>query len=273
MDDRIATNMRNWDERVADHVVAYDAEAFADDPHAVGVGVEAEVLRPHLPGGSLDGLDVVHLQCHIGTDTISLARRGARVVGTDLSGEAVTTARRLAARAGLPDVSFVQTTNEDAPDALGREFDVVLTSVGVLTWLADLRPWAQAVARLLRPGGVFLVHDAHPTMSALQHDRDDDLLVLGEPYFSDGGPRRFDDGTTYASGTRMQNAVTYQWTHDLGEVVGAVLQAGLRIVAFQEHRSIPWKALPSLVPGDRGWELPEGSAECPLMFSLVARRA
>ncbi len=117
MDDRIATNMRNWDERVADHVVAYDAEAFADDPHAVGVGVEAEVLAPHLPGGSLDGLDVVHLQCHIGTDTISLARRGARVVGTDLSGEAVTTARRLAARAGLPDVSFVQTTNEDAPDA------------------------------------------------------------------------------------------------------------------------------------------------------------
>ncbi len=110
-------------------------------------------------------------------------------------------------------------------------------------------------------------------MSALQYDRDDDLLVLGEPYFSDGGPRRFDDGTTYASGTRMQNAVTYQWTHDLGEVVGAVLQAGLRIVAFHEHRSIPWKALPSLVPGDRGWELPEGSAECPLMFSLVARRA
>ncbi len=116
VDDLVTTNMRNWDERVADHVVAYDAEAFADDPHAIGVGVEAEVLAPHLPGGSFEGLDVVHLQCHIGTDTISLGRRGARVVGTDLSGEAVTTARRLATRAGLVDVSFVQTTNEDAPD-------------------------------------------------------------------------------------------------------------------------------------------------------------
>ncbi|GAB3467893.1 hypothetical protein GCM10027519_38190 [Kineococcus endophyticus] len=137
--DPVAAIMRNWDERVADHVVAHDAEAFADDPSAVGVEVEAEVLAPHLPGGSLDGLDVVHLQCHIGTDTTSLARRGARVVGTDLSGEAVATARRLAARAGLPDASFVQTANEDAPDVLGRQFDVVLTSVGVFTWLADLR--------------------------------------------------------------------------------------------------------------------------------------
>jgi SAM-dependent methyltransferase len=265
--------MRNWDERVPDHVVAYDAEAFADDPQAVGVAVEAEVLGPHLPGGSFEGLDVVHLQCHIGTDTISLARRGARVVGTDLSGAAVATATRLAARAGLPKVSFVQTTNEDAPDVLGRQFDVVLTSVGVLTWLSDLRPWALAVARLLRPGGVFLVHDAHPTMSALQYDRDDGQLVLGEPYFSGGGPRRFDDGTTYASDSRMANAVTYQWTHDLGEVFGSVLAAGLRIEAFHEHRTIPWKALPSLVPSERGWELPPGSAECPLMFSLVARRA
>ncbi|MEW9267755.1 hypothetical protein AB1207_23680 [Kineococcus endophyticus] len=132
--------------------------------------------------------------------------------------------------------------------------------------------WARAVARLLRPGGVFLVHDVHPTTSALQYDRDDDLLVLGEPYFSGGGPSRFDDGTTYASDTRMQNAVTYQWTHDLGEVLNSLLAAGLRIEAFHEHRSIPWKALPTLVRGGRGWELPEGSAQCPLMFSLVARR-
>lgn len=88
-------------------------------------------MAPHLPGGSLAGLDVAHLPCHIGVDTISLARLGARVTGTDFSGEAIAAATRLAERAGV-DASFVQTTNENAPDALGRQFDVVFTSVGVL---------------------------------------------------------------------------------------------------------------------------------------------
>ena len=271
--DAVSTNMRNWDERVPDHLVAYGAEAFADDRSAVGVEAEARVLAPHLPGGTVAGLDVVHLQCHIGTDTISLARRGARVVGTDLSGAAIEAAGRLAERAGATSATFVRCRNEDAPDVLGREFDVVLTSVGVLTWLEDLGSWARAVARLLRPGGVFLVHDAHPVLSALQHDRTDDLLVLGEPYFAAGEPRRFDDGVTYASDTRLRNAVTYQWPHDLGEVLGAVLAAGLHVEAFHEHRAMPWKALPSMVSTTRGWELPPGAPECPLMFSLVARRA
>lgn len=270
--DAVSTNMRAWDERVPDHLIAYQAEAFAADPTAVGVQVEAALLAPHLPGGTVAGLDVVHLQCHIGTDTISLARRGARVIGTDLSGAAVDAARALAARAGVSGVSFVQCTNEDAPDVLGRQFDVVLTSVGVLAWLGNLSTWARAVARLLRPGGVFLVYDGHPMMSALQYERQDGLLVLGEPYFAAREPQRFDDGVSYASGTRQENTATYQWSHDLGEILTAVLSAGLRIEAFGEHRSMPWRALPGLVPTEHGFELPPGAPECPLMFSLVARR-
>jgi 2-polyprenyl-3-methyl-5-hydroxy-6-metoxy-1,4-benzoquinol methylase len=270
--DHVRANMRNWDERVADHVVAYGAETFADDPGALGARVEAELLVPHLPGGSFAGVEMVHLQCHIGVDTISFARRGAAVVGTDLSGAAIEAARALAERAGTPGATFVQCANEDAPDVLGRQFDVVLTSVGVLTWLSDLGSWARTVARLLRPGGVFLVHDAHPMLSAMEYERADDLLVVGQPYFATGEPARFDDGVTYASDTRLANAVTYEWTHDLGEILTAVLDAGLRIEAFAEQRTMPWRALPSMVRGDEGWRLPDGVPEIPLMFSLVARQ-
>lgn len=270
--DAVSTNMRAWDERVPDHLLAYQAQAFADDPTAVGVQTETDLLAPHLPGGTVAGLDVVHLQCHIGTDTISLARRGARVVGTDLSAAAVDAARALAARAGASGVSFVQCTNEDAPEVLGRQFDVVFTSVGVLAWLGDLGTWAHAVTRLLRPGGVFLVYDGHPMMSALQYDRQDGLLALGEPYFATGAPHRVDDGVSYASDTPVENSTTYQWPHDLGEILTAVLSAGLRIEAFGEHRSMPWRALPGMVRTEHGFELPPGSAECPLMFSLVARK-
>ena len=94
--DFVAANMRNWNERVADHLVAYGADAFADDPSAVWADTEAELLRPFMPDGSFVGVQMVHLQCHIGLDTISFARRGAQIVGTDLSGEAIAAAAALA---------------------------------------------------------------------------------------------------------------------------------------------------------------------------------
>ncbi|MCL2515693.1 MAG: class I SAM-dependent methyltransferase [Microbacteriaceae bacterium] len=271
--DFVAANMRNWDERVADHVVAYGAEAFADDPTAIWAGTEADLLAPFMPNGSFEGVEMVHLQCHIGLDTISFARRGAAIVGTDLSSAAIAAATALSERAGTANASFVRCANEDAPEVLSRQFDAVFTSVGVLTWLEDLDAWARAVCRLLRPGGVFLLYEGHPMMSAMEYERDDDLLVVGEPYFASGSPKRFDDGVTYASSTVMSNNVTYQWPHDLAEILTALLNAGLRIDAFAEHESIPWKALPSLVPGDHGWVLPDGSPKIPLMFSVIARRA
>ena len=140
----IDANRVSWDARVAEHVLAYRANEFADDPTANRVEFEASLMAPHLPGGSLKGLDVVHLQCHIGVDTISLARLGAQVVGTDFSSEAIAAATMLAKRAGA-DASFVQTSNEDAPGKLDQQFDVVYTSVGVLAWLPDLASWATAV--------------------------------------------------------------------------------------------------------------------------------
>jgi 2-polyprenyl-3-methyl-5-hydroxy-6-metoxy-1,4-benzoquinol methylase len=133
------------DERVADHLVASGADAVADDPTANRVQIEAGIMAPHLPDGSLSGLDLVQLQCHIGVDSISLARPGARVVGTDFSGEAIAAATKLADGAGV-DASFVQTSNENAPEVLAREFEIVYTSVGVLAWLPDLSAWAKAVA-------------------------------------------------------------------------------------------------------------------------------
>jgi SAM-dependent methyltransferase len=270
--DFVAANMLNWDERVSDHLVAYGAEAFADDPTALTAATEAELLAPFVPNGSFDGLQMVHLQCHIGLDTISFARRGATIVGTDLSGEAIAAATALAGRAGTANATFVRCANEDAPATLGREFDVVFTSVGALIWLADLQSWARSIHRLLRPGGVFLVYDGHPVMSAMQFDRDDELLVVAEPYFATDEPRAFDDGTTYASSTVMKNAVTYEWPHSLSEILTALLNAGLRIEAFGEHRSMPWKALPGLVRTERGWELPATGPDIPLMFSLIASR-
>lgn len=268
----IETNRASWDARVAEHLLAYRAGEFADDPTANSVEFEASIMAPHLQGGSLTGLDVVHLQCHIGVDTISLARLGARVVGTDFSAAAIAAATALAGRAGV-DASFVQTSNEDAPDLLGRQFDVVYTSVGVLAWLPDLGSWARAAALLLRPGGLLFLYEGHPMVHTLQYDRTDDALVVTEPYFGTGEPQRSENGIVYASEAASPHRTTYQWPHSLDEILSSVLSAGLTIEHFHEYTSMPWKPIPSLVDTEAGFALPTGRERVPMMFSLAARKA
>src|SRR6476619_2688027 len=161
-DDWRSVNLANWEARVPLHTGpdGYDLAGF-DDPEYL-----SPVVRFDLPRlGRLDGLDVVHLQCHIGTDTVSLARLGARsVVGVDFSPSALDVARRLADRTHTP-VDFVEADVYDALAVLGTEsFDVVYTGVGALCWLPDISRWADVVAGLLRPGGELFMREGHPVL-------------------------------------------------------------------------------------------------------------
>ncbi|MGY1750101.1 class I SAM-dependent methyltransferase [Modestobacter sp. SYSU DS0511] len=273
MSDPIATNRANWDERVPRHLVAHGVDEFIADRQRLSdvVREDLRLLRPHLPDRSPDGLSLAHLQCHIGTDTLSWARLGARVTGIDFSPAATAAARQIAARAGLA-ATFIDSDVAGAADALGgARFDVVYTGIGALPWLPDLRAWVATVARLLRPGGVFFVRDGHPLLTAVRGDGADGPLVLEGPYFGTSAPLRDDGGTTYADDrVRLANTVTYEWPHSLADVLQSLLDAGLRLTSFAEHRSVPWRALPSLVPGEGGWVLPDHPERLPLTFSLTA---
>lgn len=176
-----AINLANWESRVPLHTGAdgYELAAF-DDPDHLSDVVRYDVVRL----GPLDGLDVVHLQCHIGTDTVSLARLGARsTTGLDFSPSALMAARRLAERAGNA-VEFVEADAYDAVTALGAErFDLVFTGIGAICWLPDIRRWAEVVAGLLRPGGRLFMREGHPMMWTLSDPRPDGLVVVEYPYF------------------------------------------------------------------------------------------
>lgn len=272
--DAVAVNRRSWDAVVPAHLVAYGADAFAGEDGRVTSVVRDDLaaLAPHLPGGSPAGLDLVHLQCHIGLDTLSWARLGARVTGIDLSGASTAAARELAERAGLA-ATFLESDVAHALDVCADRFDVVYTGIGALCWLPDLDAWARTVAGLLRPGGTFYVREAHPVLYALDAERTDGALVLTQPYFG-GAPRHHRHASTYAGGAVPEDARdTYEWQHGLAEVVQALLGAGLRLVAIAEHRTIPWRALPGMVPtGDGSWALPEHDDRLPLTFALTATK-
>ena len=279
----LEANRANWDERVPVHLDAYDADGFVADP-ALITSVAREdlaLMAPHLPAPDdaaqpLAGLDLLHLQCHVGTDTLSFARLGANVTGLDFSPASLAAARDLTERAGLQ-ATFVQSDVAHASAALdGATFDVVTTSIGVLTWLSDLRPWAAAIAAALRPGGVFFLRDGHPALYSIAYqgpEAAEGTLTVVHPYFPTGAPLRYDDGTDYTDpDARLDASTTYEWPHPLSEVVQVLLDAGLVLTSLNEYTVIPWRALPAMVETESGYALPQGRERLPLTFSLTARK-
>jgi SAM-dependent methyltransferase len=237
--------------------------------------------------GDVGGRTLVHLQCNAGQDTLSLARLGARVTGVDISDEAIAFARRLSAESRVA-AEFARADVydwlRDTPES-GRRFDVAFSSYGVLAWLSDVRTWARGIAAVLAPGGRFVLMEFHPVLGMFDPD-----LSLRHPYSSGGAPIPFaegigdyvadsDDGLLPAAGERgvedFRNPhPTYEFTWGLGDVVQALIDAGLRIDVLREWPySNGWKPFDGMrrEPGRR-WRLPDGVPEMPLMFGVVARK-
>lgn len=284
--DYLAINRANWDSRVAPHLASgYGIDALLADPAALSDVVRFD--RPRL--GDLTGLDVVHLQCHLGTDTLSLSRLGGRVTGLDLSGESVAAARDLAARAGAG-IDYVQADVYSAVEVLGAgRFDLVYTGIGALCWLPSISRWARTVADLLRPGGRLFVRDAHPVLNsvlgmavATEHpDRAQQPWISGPgqltpalelPYFEQETAMVWSDQFSYAGG-EVSSPVSVEWNHGLAEIVTAVLDAGLVLTGLVEHDSVPWEALPGMMaldPQDGEYRLAERPERFPASFTLMA---
>ena len=273
MDDWTEMNRRVWDERAAPHSASpdYAVQRFVDEPDFISDVVRFDL--PRLP--DVRGRRGVHLQCHIGTDTLSLARLGADMTGLDFSGPALAEAASLAARTGTA-VEWVEAPVEKALEVLPTgAFDLVFTGIGALCWLPDVAAWACTVAALLRPGGELFIREGHPMLWTLDETRMDDLTVR-YPYFETAEPVVFDEPGTYVeSAHEFVHTRSASWNHGLGETVSAVLAAGLRVTLLEEHRSVPWEALPGRMERDDAgaWRLKDGQDLVPLTWTLRATKA
>lgn len=267
MDHFIDSNRKNWDDRVAVHVASrfYDVPGF--------LGGKCTLTTDDLAAvGDVQGLHLVHLQCHFGLDTLSWARRGATVTGLDFSEKAIDAAEELSQRSQLPG-TFVQADVYDARSALSGEFDWVVTGVGALCWLPDIQRWAATVKSLLKPGGRLYLREAHPMLWAL--DETDTELKVQHPYFFHSKPFTEDTEQTYTDGpANITHTKSYTWNHSLSEVFSALLGQGLVLEHFEELRSCSWPALPQMTQREDGeWVLPEAEKDrVPLMYSVVFRQ-
>jgi SAM-dependent methyltransferase len=233
----VEVNRANWNSRVPLHARGYGLEQFRADPAWLSGTVRFD--QPRL--GDVRGLELVHLQCHIGTDTLSLARLGAKVTGLDFSAPALGVARELARDCGA-EISYVEGEVYDAVAKLGEaRFDVVFTGIGALCWLPRIERWAATVSQLLKPGGRLFMREGHPILWALCNPRPDELLVLEYPYFETPEGTEFIETKTYVEHDGELAAPRHIcFNHGIGEILTALLRSGLRLTAFEEHQSVPW---------------------------------
>ena len=266
----LAANRANWDDRVEGHLAAaeYRVAELLRDPACVS----KEAAFANAEMGGVHGLRLAHLQCHIGTDTVSLARLGATVTGLDFSPRSVQAAQTLARGCGI-NARFILGDVHDAPALLGERFDVVYTGIGALCWLPDVRRWAQAAAACVRAGGVLYLHEVHPAVQALGDQWPPGGPRLAYPYFETPQPVVSDAQTSYTGTARLSHTRTYEWNHGLGETVTALVEAGLRIRFLREHQRLCFRHWPHMErDADGWWVLPADADRLPLMFSLLAQK-
>lgn len=274
MDPYTEVNRRHWDEVVPIHL---SSESYAPSLKSLRAGqsglhmIERQELLP------IRGRSLLHLQCHFGLDSLSLALEGADVTGMDFSSPAINTARKLATELGIP-ATFVVSDLYDLPANLKGQFDIVFTSYGVLCWLPDLVQWAKVIAHFLKPGGFFYMVEFHPIQQSLELIEDDPTisdLKLRYPYFATAEPLKFDSQGTYADrSARLENRSTYFFPHSLGEIVTALVDVGLHIEFLHEFPFTIHKILPFVdAAADGSFRLTKGEGTIPLLFSVKASAA
>ena len=269
MTDPIEINRRSWDECAGIHARDTTGDykldrlrAGEDTLHPI----EADEL------GDISGKRVLHLQCHIGQDTLSLARRGALVTGLDFSGSSLKIARGLAAETDLS-ASFVQGTVDQAPQLTPGPFDLVFTTWGTVCWLPDLQAWGEVIASVLAPGGELYFADFHPSFMVLEVEAG--RLVPKHDFQTPADqPLEFVNATTYTGDPTVRiDQSTRSGSDSLSAIIGALIHAGLTITMFREHEVLPWRAEGLVPAGEALWRLPDGHLRIPLCLSLRAKKS
>jgi SAM-dependent methyltransferase len=262
-------NRRNWDERAAIHVENRTG-FYSIDRLKAGEDILHAIEAAEI--GDVTGKRLIHLQCHIGLDTLCLARRGAVATGLDFSPTAIAAARALASELAIP-AEFVESDVYAARERLTGTFDIAFVTWGTICWLPDIRRWARVVAGVLSVGGVLYLADAHP--SALALEEIDGRILPHYPWRVPAeAPLKFEDAQTYTGDpTELVQKRNYEWIHPLSDIVTGLIEAGLELEFLHEHEQLPWKLFPSMVSdGDRLFRLSADAVPIPLSFSLKARK-
>jgi len=257
----ISINKESWNKRTDAHLTSdfYDVEGFLKGKNSLN-SIELDLL------GDVKNKKILHLQCHFGQDSLSLARMGAKVTGVDLSDKAIAAGKDLGAKMDL-DVTFIACDLYDLPNHLDDTFDLVFTSYGTIGWLPDLDKWADLIQRYLKPGGHFVMAEFHPVVWMF----DDDFKFVKYKYSKAGAIIENEEGT-YADKSAAIQQDYVSWNHGLAEVFMALISRGIHLQNFYEFDYSPYDCFDHLVEFESGkYRIKHLDDKIPMVYAIKGR--
>jgi ubiquinone/menaquinone biosynthesis C-methylase UbiE len=256
-------NRKSWNVLTVLHMESdfYNLEGFKKGETSLK-HVEIEEL------GDIKGKKLLHLQCHFGMDTLSLARLGAEVVGIDISDTSVKKAKELSKELNIP-ARFIRSNVYDTEQILDETFDIVFTSYGAINWLSDLDKWAKIINRFLKKDGIFYMVEFHPFFYTLN-----DKSEIENSYFK-SIPLETIVESSYTDNSEVsgKDLKNIEWHHSLSEVLNSIISNGLTIEFLNEFPYQVYNCFPGLteVEIDK-WVSEKHGDKIPYMYSLKAKK-
>lgn len=260
--DYLKSNKASWNKRTEFHIKSdfYQNESFIKGTNSLR-SIELELL------GDIKGKTILHLQCHFGQDTLSMARMGAQTTGVDLSDKAIDEARKLNTTLGLAS-KFICCDIYDLPNHLDEKFDIVFTSYGTIGWLPDMEKWAAIVSKYLKPNGQFVFVEFHPFVWMF----DDDFTKIKYPYFK-AAPIVEMEASTYADGNADINLECITWNHSLSDVMRNLIKQNIEIIDFREYDYSPYNCFSHTEEiGPKQFRIKHLENKIPMVYALVGKK-
>ena len=254
-------NRELWNETTPVH---FSSEMYNMDEFLAGKSSLQEIEMCLLE--NLEGKELLHMQCHFGQDTLSLARTGANVTGVDLSDESIQTARSLAAKLGMA-ANFVRSNVLEMDKVLDQTFDVIYTSYGTIGWLPELSTWARLMSTHLRPGGTFYIIDFHPVLWMF----DLDFTKFQYSYFNRGVIEETVTGT-YTDRKADIGGKEYGWNHSLSTLIGSLLNNGLGLELIKEYDYSPYDCFNNTVQVEKGYQIKGLEGMVPMVYAIKMKK-
>ncbi len=257
----IEINKHSWNNRTDAHLDSefYNLEGFLKGETSLNP-IDLEIL------GDISGKSILHLQCHFGQDSISLSRLGADVTGVDLSDKAIENAKRIATETNS-DAQFICCDLYDLENHLDKQFDIVFTSYGTITWLPDLDKWGKLISKFLKSNGEFIFIEFHPVVWMF----DESFDKIGYNYFNAAPIVETESGTYADKNADISQYVT--WNHSMSEVVSSLLNNGMTITNFQEYDYSPYNVFNNMIEFEpKKFRIKHLDNKIPMVYSIVAKK-
>ncbi|NNF36970.1 MAG: class I SAM-dependent methyltransferase [Saprospiraceae bacterium] len=224
MKDYKAINKKLWNDLTEVHLGSkfYDVDSFRKGKSSLK-HVELDLL------GDVNGLDILHLQCHFGMDSISLARMGAHVTGVDLSDRAIDAARKLAKECDV-NAQFINCDVYELINVHQGQYDIVFSTYGTIGWLPDMDQWAEVVHSFLKPSGKLILVEFHPVIWMMSYD----FQKIEYGYFNTGAIEEITEGSYVDDKAPIKNP-SISWNHPFSEVVTSLINKNMQISHLSEY--------------------------------------